>query len=76
MDWIGLLSEPRAKLQSFLSAGLQKQRLAELRASLGEDDQVDLRTARGPGAGGFCEVPVLFEDDQPKKKSKAKSKKK
>jgi hypothetical protein len=66
VDWIGLLSEPKAKLQSFLSAGLQKQRLSELRASLSEDDQVDLRTAGGPGAGGFCEVPVLFEDEQPK----------
>ena len=66
VDWVGLLSEPRAKLQSFLSAGLQEQRLAELRASLDEDDQVDLRTAGGPGAGGFCELPVLFEDEQPK----------
>jgi hypothetical protein len=66
MDWIGLLSEPKAKLQSNLSAGLQKQRLSELRACLSEDDQVDLRTVGGPGAGGFCEVPVLFEDEQPK----------
>ena len=66
VDWIGLLSEPKAKLQSFLSAGLQKQRLSVLRDSLSEDDQVDLRTAGGPGAGGFCEVPVLFEDEQPK----------
>ena len=61
-----MFSEPTAKLQSFLSAGLQKQRLSELRACLSEDDQVDLRTVGGPGAGGFCEVPVLFEDEQPK----------
>ena len=66
MDWIGLLSEPKAKLQSILSAGLQKQCVSELRACLSEDDQVDLRTVGGPGAGGFCEVPVLFEDEQPK----------
>jgi hypothetical protein len=66
LAWVGLPSEPKAKLQSFLSAGLQEQLLAELRASLGEDDQVDLRTAGGPGAGGFCKLPVLFEGEQPK----------
>ena len=66
LDWIGLLSELRAKLQSCLSAGLQKQRLSNLRASLGEEDQVDLRIAGGPGPGGFCEGPVLFEDEQPR----------
>ena len=51
LDWVGLLSQPKAKLQSFLSAGLQEQRLAELRASLSKDDQVDLITAGGPGDG-------------------------
>ena len=30
VDWIGLLSEPKAKLQSFLSAGLQKQLLSRM----------------------------------------------
>ena len=57
---------PKAKLQSFWSAALQEERLKVLRASLSEDDQVDLRTAGGPGAGGFCESPVLFEDERPK----------
>ena len=66
VDWIGLLWEPKAKLQSFWSAALQVERLKVLRASLSEDDHVDLRTAEGPGAGGFCESPVLFEDERPK----------
>ena len=42
LDWIGLLSEPKAKLQSFWSAALQEERLKVLRASLNEDDQIDL----------------------------------
>ena len=66
MDWIGLLSEPKAKLQSFLSAGLQKQRLSELRASLSEDDQVDLRTAGGPGAGVFVSCPLFSRTSSPR----------
>jgi len=66
VDWVALLAEPRAKLQTFLSAKLQEHRANALRTSLGQDDQVDLRSAGGPGAGGFLEAPVLFEDSVPK----------
>ena len=57
VDWIGLLSEPKAKLQSFWFARLQAHRKRALLASLGTDDQVDLRSAGGPGAGSFLEPP-------------------
>jgi len=60
VDWIGLLSEPKAKLQSFWSAKMQERRKAALLTSLGQDDQVDVHSAGGPGAGGFLEVPVPF----------------
>ena len=33
---------------------------------LSQDDKVDLRSAGGPGAGGFIEPPVLFEDEEAK----------
>ena len=62
VDWVGLLSEPKAKLQSFWSTRLQQHRKRTLLASLEEDDKVDLRSAGGPGAGGFLEPPVPFED--------------
>ena len=66
MNWVALLAEPKAKLQTFWSARLQELRAKALRDSLGQDDQVDLRSAGGPGAGGFLEAPVLFEDEVPK----------
>ena len=66
VDWVALLAEPKAKLQTFWSAKLQEQRAKALHSSLGQDDQVDLRSAGGPGAGGFLEAPVLFEDSVPK----------
>ena len=31
--------------------------------ALSSDDRVDLRSAGGPGAGGFLEPPALFEDE-------------
>ena len=66
VDWVALLAEPKAKLQTFWSAKLQELRVEALRSSLSQDDQVDLQSAGGPGAGGFLEVPVLFEDAAPK----------
>jgi len=66
VDWVGLLAEPRAKLQTFWSTKLHEVRAEALRNSLSQDDQVDLRSAGGPGAGGFLEAPVLFEDFAPK----------
>ena len=62
VDWVGFLSEPRGKLQSFWSAKLQERRGGALMGGLSQDDQVDLRSTGGPGAGGFLEAPVLFED--------------
>ena len=63
IDWVGLLSQPRGKLQSFWSAKLREIQKDTLMAGLGQDDMVDLRSAGGPGAGGYLEVPVDFEGD-------------
>ena len=53
VNWVDLLFEPRPKLQSLWSGRLHDHRLKRLLASLPLDDQVDLRSAGGPGAGGF-----------------------
>jgi len=66
VDWVGLLGEPKAKLQGYWSAKLQECRKRALQAGASRDDQVDLRSAGGPGAGGFVDPPVLFEDEQSK----------
>ena len=66
VDWVGLLSEPRSKLQGLWSAKLREQLKDKLLRELPPDDQVDLRTCGGPGAGGFLEAPVLWEDNDPK----------
>ena len=66
VDWIGLLCEPKAKLQSFWSARLHKRLKQQLLGTLDGDGQVDLRSAGGPGAGGFLEPPALFEDERPR----------
>ena len=66
VDWVGLLGEPKSKLQGFWSAKLRARRKENVLGSLSQDDQVDLRSAGGPGAGGFLEPPVLFEGCQPK----------
>jgi len=62
--WVGLLQEPRGKMQSFWFHKLQDRRKALLLESLGEDDKVDLRSCGGPGAGGFLQPPVPFEDEE------------
>jgi hypothetical protein len=62
--WVGLLQEPQGKMQSVWSAKLQDQRKATLHESLGVDDQVDFRSCGGPGAGGFLQPPILFEDEE------------
>ena len=66
VDWVGFLDEPRGKLQSFWSAKLREHRKQVLLKGLPQDDRVDVRSAGGPGAGGFLEPPVLFEDERPK----------
>jgi hypothetical protein len=66
VDWVGLLSEPRGKLQSFWFAKLQERFKETLLSGLSVDDKVDLRSAGGPGAGGFLEVPVHFAEEPPK----------
>jgi hypothetical protein len=63
VDWVGLLSHPQGKLQSFWSAKLKETRKEKLMQELDQDDRVDLRSAGGPGAGGFLEVPTPFEDE-------------
>jgi len=67
VDWVGLLAEPKAKLQSLWSARLQELRAQALRESLPPDDRVDFRSAGGAGAGGFLEPPVLLDDAEPPK---------
>ena len=62
VDWVGLLSEPRGKLQGFWSAKLREHCKQTLLQRLPLDDQVDLRERGAPGAGGFLEPPVLWED--------------
>ena len=57
VDWVGLLSEPRSKLQAFWTAKLQEQQKARLLQSLDTDAQVDLRSAGGRGTGGFLQPP-------------------
>ena len=64
VDWGCLLGEPKAKLQSFWSAKLREHRRDALLAGLSAEDRVDLRSCGGPGAGGFLEPPVPFEDDE------------
>lgn len=66
VDWVGFLSEPRGKLQSFWSAKLREHRKETLLQGLPVDERVDVRSAGGPGAGGFLESPVLFEDERPR----------
>ena len=66
VDWVSLLSEPKPKLQGFWSGRLHDHQLRLLLARLLLDEQVDLRSAGGPGAGGFLEAPVAFDDMQPK----------
>ena len=67
VDWVGLFSEPRGKLQGYWSARLQEHRKETLLQGLQDlDEQVDLRMAGGPGAGGFLEPPVPFEDEVPR----------
>ena len=66
VDWVSLLDEPRGKLQSFWSAKLREHRKEALLRGLPEDERVDLRSAGGPGAGGFLEPPILFEDELPR----------
>ena len=66
VDWVGLFSEPRRKLQSFWFAKLREHRKEALLRGLDTDGRVDLRSVGGPGAGGFLEPPVPFEDQQPK----------
>ena len=66
VDWVGLLDEPRGKLQSFWFAKLREHRKKVLLQGLPQDDVVDVRSAGGPGAGGFLEPPVLFEEERPK----------
>ena len=63
VDWVGLLSHPQGKLQSFWSAKLKETRKEKLMQELDQDNRVDLRSAGGPGAGGFLEVPTPFEDE-------------
>ena len=65
VHWAGLVDEPRAKLQSFWYSKLQETRKEALLQGLSHDDQVDLRSAGGPGAGGFLENPVEFDGDLP-----------
>jgi len=62
--WVGLLQEPRGKMQSFWFHKLQDQRKATLLRSLSDDDKVDFRSYGGPGAGGFLQPPVPFEDEE------------
>ena len=45
---------------------MRKQSREALLRDISEDDQVDLRSGGGPGAGGFLEAPVLWEDEHPK----------
>ena len=66
VGWVNLLSEPRSKLQGLWSSKLRQRLKDRLLRDLSPDDQVDLRTAGGPGAGGFLEAPVLWEDVVPK----------
>ena len=66
VDWVGLLSEPRGRLQSFWSAKRREHLREALLRSLGTDGQVDLRSAGGPGAGGFLEPPAPFEEEPAK----------
>ena len=63
VDWVGLLGESQGKLQSFWSARLREHRKEQLLQCLSADDRVDLRSCGGPGAGGFLEPPVPFEDE-------------
>jgi hypothetical protein len=63
VDWVSLLAQPQAKLQSTLSAKLQEHRKRVLLTTLGQGDKVDLRSAGGPEAGGFLEAPVLFKEE-------------
>ena len=63
VDWVGLLAEPRCKLQSFWCSHLREHRKDQLLQSLPVDDRVDFRSFGGPGAGGFLEPPVPFEDE-------------
>ena len=64
---VGLLAEPKAKLQSLWFARLQELRAQALRDSPSQDDKVDLRSAGVAGAGGFLEPPVLLDDVGPQK---------
>ena len=66
VGWVSLLSEPSSKLQGFWSSKLRQRLKDALLRDLSPDDQVDLRSAGGPGAGGFLEAPVLWEDVVPK----------
>ena len=66
VSWVGLLSEPRGKLQGFWSGKLREQLRGQLLLRLSLDDQVDLRSSGGSGAGGFLEQSVLWEDNEPK----------
>ena len=66
VGWVSLFSEPRSKLQGLWSSELRQRLKDRLLRDLSPDDQVDLRTAGGPGAGGFLEAPVLWENVVPK----------
>ena len=53
VGWVNLLSEPRSKLQGLWSSKLRQRIKDRLLRDLSPNDQVDLRTAGGPGAGGI-----------------------
>jgi len=52
VGWVSLLSEPRSKLQGFWSSKLRQRLKDRVLRDLSPDDQVDLRSAGSPGAGG------------------------
>ena len=64
-DWMAFLSESKPKMQGHWSGKLRERRRERLLARLGTDDRVDLRSAGGPGAGGFLEPPVVREGEAP-----------
>ena len=65
IDWVGCLVESKPKMQGEWSRKLKEKGRDKLLRDLGEDDQVDLRTAGGSGAGGFLEIPVQREGETP-----------
>lgn len=61
-DWVGLISEPRGKLQGHWYGKLRERNKERLLEALDTEAKVDLRSAGGPGAGAFLETPVSWGD--------------